>query len=59
MNKQTKQLASPQAAAAAQRNATAFGRIHDVIARTAELQPTEQAQPVRGMDWGHPPRPPR
>jgi hypothetical protein len=62
MHKQTNQLASPAAAASAQRNATAIGRIHDVIRRTkAEPQqsPAEPPQPVRGMGWGYAPKPPR
>jgi hypothetical protein len=62
MHKQTNQLASPEVAAAAQRNATAFGRIHDVIVRTkAELQqsPAGAPEPVRGMGWGYASRPQR
>ncbi len=63
MHEQTNQLGSPEAAAAAQRNATAAGRIHDMIVQTkaTELRgsPTEPSKPSRGMGWGYAPRPPR
>jgi hypothetical protein len=55
MNEQTNQLSSPDAATAAQRNATASGRIHNVIVQgTAE--PPGPPQPLRGMGWGYAPK---
>jgi hypothetical protein len=58
MYEQTNQLASPEAAAVAQQNATAVGRIHDVIVRAkAELDAPapEPSKPLRGMIWGSAP----
>lgn len=63
MHEQTNLLASPDAAAAAQRNVTATGRIYDMIVQTKatglRASSSEPAKPPRGMGWGYAPRPPR
>jgi hypothetical protein len=59
MSDQTNRLASPEAAAAAQRDATALGRMQKVIAERTAGQGAgrpEGPKPLRGMGWGYAPR---
>jgi hypothetical protein len=63
MHEQTNWLVSPEAAAEAQRNASAIGRMHDTIIRTKttalRVSPSGSPKSRRGMGWGYASRPPR
>jgi hypothetical protein len=61
MRDQADQLSSPEAAAAAQRNATAIGRMQNVIAQVAgqRAEPSNSEKLLRGMVWDSTAKQPR